>query len=188
MSTLNEVLRSDPNHYLALMRRSQVYKKVRLPNAERQVQSRSQRSGKRLQLLPRQPSNYRHEDRNRKPEEPKQELQLQRGERHGIRRRRPSAQLQQPEEDRQKIVLHHGGPQTSQEQSDHQRRHSHRILGCRLRRTPREVHRLHLHQPRASPRKVPQDFPRNRNGRSHSHHCQTHPDSRQIHRQIQEHT
>jgi tetratricopeptide (TPR) repeat protein len=29
MSTLNEVLRSDPNHYLALMRRSQVYKKVR---------------------------------------------------------------------------------------------------------------------------------------------------------------
>lgn len=27
MSTLNEVLRSDPNHYLALMRRSQVYKK-----------------------------------------------------------------------------------------------------------------------------------------------------------------
>jgi hypothetical protein len=28
MSTLNEVIRSDPNHYLALIRRSQVYKKV----------------------------------------------------------------------------------------------------------------------------------------------------------------
>ena len=28
LSTLNEILRNDPNHYLALMRRSQVYKKV----------------------------------------------------------------------------------------------------------------------------------------------------------------
>lgn len=28
MGVLNEVLRSDPNHYLALMRRSQAYKKV----------------------------------------------------------------------------------------------------------------------------------------------------------------
>jgi hypothetical protein len=28
MTTLNEVLRADPNHYLALIRRSQVYKKV----------------------------------------------------------------------------------------------------------------------------------------------------------------
>mgnify|MGYP006933471964 CR=1 FL=1 len=28
MSTLNEVLRADPSHYLALVRRSQVYKKV----------------------------------------------------------------------------------------------------------------------------------------------------------------
>jgi Tfp pilus assembly protein PilF len=28
MSVLNEVLRSDPNHYLAIMRRSQLYKKV----------------------------------------------------------------------------------------------------------------------------------------------------------------
>ena len=28
MSTLNEVLRTDANHYLALTRRSQVYKKV----------------------------------------------------------------------------------------------------------------------------------------------------------------
>jgi len=35
MSTLNEVLRSDPNHYLSLMRRSQVYKKVQLSNVER---------------------------------------------------------------------------------------------------------------------------------------------------------
>ena len=30
MATLNEILRTDPNHYLALIRRSQVYKKVRL--------------------------------------------------------------------------------------------------------------------------------------------------------------
>lgn len=28
MNTLNEVLRTDPNHYLAMIRRSQVYKKV----------------------------------------------------------------------------------------------------------------------------------------------------------------
>lgn len=35
MSTLNEVLRTDPNHYLALIRRSQVYKKVNLSNSER---------------------------------------------------------------------------------------------------------------------------------------------------------
>ena len=28
MNTLNEVLRTDPNHYLALLRRGQVYKKV----------------------------------------------------------------------------------------------------------------------------------------------------------------
>lgn len=28
MSTLNEILRTDANHYLALIRRSQVYKKV----------------------------------------------------------------------------------------------------------------------------------------------------------------
>lgn len=28
MTTLNEVLRTDPNHYLAMIRRSQVYKKV----------------------------------------------------------------------------------------------------------------------------------------------------------------
>ena len=32
MGTLNEVLRVDPNHYLALIRRSQVYKKVFLAN------------------------------------------------------------------------------------------------------------------------------------------------------------
>lgn len=30
MSTLNEVLRTDPNHYLSMIRRSQVYKKVLL--------------------------------------------------------------------------------------------------------------------------------------------------------------
>jgi Tfp pilus assembly protein PilF len=32
MGVLNEVLRSDPNHYLALMRRSQAYKKVPVLN------------------------------------------------------------------------------------------------------------------------------------------------------------
>jgi Tfp pilus assembly protein PilF len=31
MSTLNEVLRTDPSHYLAMIRRSQVYKKVSVP-------------------------------------------------------------------------------------------------------------------------------------------------------------
>jgi len=38
MNTLNEILRVDANHYLALIRRSQVYKKVRLPNSEEKVQ------------------------------------------------------------------------------------------------------------------------------------------------------
>lgn len=36
MSTLNEVLRTDPNHYLALIRRSQVYKKVFLDLGRRE--------------------------------------------------------------------------------------------------------------------------------------------------------
>lgn len=30
MSTLNEVIKNDSNHYLALIRRSQVYKKVKI--------------------------------------------------------------------------------------------------------------------------------------------------------------
>ena len=47
MATLNEVLRSDPSHYLALMRRSQVYKKVTVRPLRREsstARSRTSRS------------------------------------------------------------------------------------------------------------------------------------------------
>ena len=52
MNTLNEILRVDANHYLALIRRSQVYKKVCLPNSEEKVQQGLKRSRYGLNILP----------------------------------------------------------------------------------------------------------------------------------------
>ena len=52
MGTLNEVLRVDPNHYLALIRRSQVYKKVFLANSEAKVQQSSKRPLAGISILP----------------------------------------------------------------------------------------------------------------------------------------
>lgn len=62
MSTLNEILRSDQNHYLALIRRSQVYKKVSDANSERKVQSCLKGFVSGSSFLPGQSTSDRNED------------------------------------------------------------------------------------------------------------------------------